>query len=638
MQTRIQAAALVLGLLLAARPGHAALRRIEVPLLLPHAFLRTLLVEQVFTEADGSAHIVAVADPCNEIVLTKPEIRSLGDHLVVTAHGRAQAGLSLAGECTRPLSWEGEVETEESVRLAPDAPVVLFRVTDSWLHGGGGWLDVPLLWDWVKPLVHPRLEALRVDLSPLVGELRRALPLFVGRREEDALRRLVDSITLTDARVEERGLALVLHFELEVAEASTRAAPEPALSPEQVAAFDAALREWDAFLTFVVKTAGRDALRPELRAELLAALIDARIEIVAALAEPDASGPDRVRALFLSTWPRLAPALAELEAGDSGLRYLAFIAAGDALGAIDAAGPAFGVEISSDGLRRLARTLAPTAREDPLRWSDEVDPELRGTFGFETALPAPPAPPPPSEPGPPSAAPEPAPPPSGPGAALRALSERLADLFVAPASAAPAAPHTQGPWSSPLDGVVPRADDLDSYLPRVAALLRESAGRVFEQSRLEPERLGLFENLVLAAAWQESCWRQYVVSRGRVAPLRSGVGAVGLMQVNPRVWRGFYAVDGLSWSIGYNVHAGSEILLHYLRDYAMARGEETLGGPNALACASYAAYNGGPSQLGRYRQPKRWRASLVAVDRAFRDKYVAVAAGDALGVRACFSG
>jgi soluble lytic murein transglycosylase-like protein len=143
---------------------------------------------------------------------------------------------------------------------------------------------------------------------------------------------------------------------------------------------------------------------------------------------------------------------------------------------------------------------------------------------------------------------------------------------------------------------------------------------------------------MLATAWQESCWRQYVRRRGEVAPLRSSVGALGLMQVNPHVWRGFYAVDGLAWSIGYNARAGSEILLHYLRDYAIARGEEAIGGPDALARASYAAYHGGPSHLRRYRQPKRWRAALVAVDRAFRDKYLAVAGGDELGVRACFSG
>jgi hypothetical protein len=97
-------------------------------------------------------------------------------------------------------------------------------------------------------------------------------------------------------------------------------------------------------------------------------------------------------------------------------------------------------------------------------------------------------------------------------------------------------------------------------------------------------------------------------------------------------------VDGLSWSIGYNARAGSEILLHYLRDYAIARSEDELGGIDALARASYAAYHGGPSHLRRYREPRRFGSKLVAIDRAFHAKYRAVAAGGELGVRECFPG
>jgi soluble lytic murein transglycosylase-like protein len=176
------------------------------------------------------------------------------------------------------------------------------------------------------------------------------------------------------------------------------------------------------------------------------------------------------------------------------------------------------------------------------------------------------------------------------------------------------------------------------YLPQVARLLRASSAQVFANGKLGAERRELFERLVLATAWQESCWRQYVRRGGAVAPLRSKAGALGVMQVSPHVWRGFYAVEGLSWSIGYNARAGSEILLHYLRDYAIARGEEKAGGPDALARATYAVYNGGPSHLSRYRQPSRWRKALVAVDRSFHAKFREVTAGRELGVRDCFAG
>ena len=126
--------------------------------------------------------------------------------------------------------------------------------------------------------------------------------------------------------------------------------------------------------------------------------------------------------------------------------------------------------------------------------------------------------------------------------------------------------------------------------------------------------------------------------QGKRVPLRSSIGALGVMQVNPHVWRGFYAVDGLSWSIAYNARAGGEILLHYLRDYAIARSEDQVGGPDALARAAYAAYHGGPRHLRRYREPKRWRRALVAVDRAFHAKYQEVEEGRELSVRECFPG
>ena len=603
-----------------------------MPLVIPPAFLERLLVEQVFTEPDTHARIVNAADSCNEIVLSQPALRPLGGRIFVTAHGRARAGFTLFGACYQPFDWEGQLEAEEEPRIAPGGQAVEFRVVNSWLEDESDWLTVPALWDWVKPEVHPRLETLRVDLAPLLEELRRALPLFATQRDLPAVARLSESLALGDARVEERGLVLRLRFDVEVgaAAAPPSAAPEPALTPDELAAFETTLREWDAFLTFVIKAAGRDALDPALRATLLAVLLDARHEILAALAEPGRDGEDRVRVLFTSSWAA-APARARLALGRQ-------------------RGPALprlrGVGRRADRARRrgprvrlrdLARRAAPPRahpRARGERGSAALERgrgpgaarDLRLRRGAARAAAAAGAT---AEPAP-DAAPEPE---AAPGAALRLL-----DWLFPAAFAAPEPPPKPGPYSSPLDGHAPRIADLDTYLPEIAALLREASAEVFAHGKLGAEHRELFEQMVLATAWQESCWRQYVRRRGAVAPLRSSVGALGLMQVNPHVWRGFYAVDGLSWSIGYNARAGSEILLHYLRDYAIERGEEQAGGPDALARASYAVYHGGPSHLRRYRQPKKWRPALVAVDRAFHDKLREVAAGRELGVRECFAG
>src|SRR5262249_52368836 len=120
--------------------------------------------------------------------------------------------------------------------------------------------------------------------------------------------------------------------------------------------------------------------------ELFTVLLDARYELVAALASGPESGVDPVRRLFLHTWERLRDvvrrAARQGRLGDRALRYVAFVAAGESLAAGGQAGPARGVEIPADGLRRLARILEPDFAGDPLEYSDAPDSKLRELFDF----------------------------------------------------------------------------------------------------------------------------------------------------------------------------------------------------------------------------------------------------------------
>ena len=73
----------------------------------------------------------------------------------------------------------------------------------------------------------------------------------------------------------------------------------------------------------------------------------------------------------------------------------------------------------------------------------------------------------------------------------------------------------------------------------------------------------VFRQLLLTAAWQESCWRQFAVKDAKRVPLKSGSGDIGLMQINERVWRGLYDLQGLRWDMVYNARAGTDILENY---------------------------------------------------------------------------
>jgi hypothetical protein len=149
--------------------------------------------------------------------------------------------------------------------------------------------------------------------------------------------------------------------------------------------------------------------------------------VLEVLEDESPAQPDPVRPLFVETWQQLADVLRELgpSLGDrEALRYLGFVASADALAALDALGPEMNIEVSSDGLRRLARVLAPDETGDPLATPEEVDPALRRALGFDAPLPAPePNPEVEPEPGPldepPAPEPEPAPRPSRPRSARR---------------------------------------------------------------------------------------------------------------------------------------------------------------------------------------------------------------------------
>ena len=119
-------------------------------------------------------------------------------------------------------------------------------------------------------------------------------------------------------------------------------------------------------------------------------------------------------------------------------------------------------------------------------------------------------------------------------------------------------------------------------------------------------------------------------------PVQSGTGDVGMMQINPKVWRGFYDLQGLRWDIVYNARAGADILQHHLVNYAIEKDEHRVtGSVDDLARATYAAYNGGPRQYDRYRRTNA-PAHAKKIDELFRDKYQAIKREGEMAVVACY--
>ncbi len=601
-------AALALGLALSiATPARAA-REVRVPLRFEADFLLELVRRAVFSDVDGTAVLWDDGRECGRFTLAAPALEVRNERVWLTSSADGFAGTQLGDWCLFPQHWSGSLVFELAPELHAGGARVRLRLAGvERREDSASWLfRSRRLWDWIERFARPRFAGLALDLEPARAELGAVLPLFLqpGRDGPSAPR-----ISLADAAVVADALVVGVRVEVDTPERSEPLEPEVELSPEEVLAFERALRDQDGFLTFVVREAAGGAADAELRAELGAVLLDARHRMVSALRDPERSGRDRVRVLFLRSWAQLAPLLRRVEvrfAGETRLRWVWFAAAGDALGALDALGPATRLDVSEHGLRRFARVLVADDARDPLEYREDVDPKLRESLGFGPALELPP-------------------PPEPPRSRLRSAI-RLVALAHEPERAD----------AQRFDRWVPTPGELDVYLPRMRALLLAAGERVPLLARLSPEQHAIYRWSLLATAWKETCWRHWVRKRRQIVPIRSPSGSVGLLQVNPRVWHGFYDVRALESDVSYNARAGAEILAHYLVDHAIRRGEHTAtGDADNLARSAYAMYNGGPSQLRRYRRASASRR-VRAVDTSFYEKYRETKAGRELGVARCF--
>ncbi len=641
--------ALAAGLLMGAASTGLA-REARLPLTVEPPLIREVLMRQVFSGPDKRAVFWGEPGSCNYFYLEDPKVEAQVSRLRIVAHGEARLGAELGDGCLSPVVWSGHVEIFE--RPGVEGYELHFDVVDSNILDERGQKEVLVgqLWDRIKESIQPRFASVVVDLAEPFSDLREFVASVASPDRAAEARRTLDSMRLLSATVLPKGV--VVEAGLEVAEAAppTPPGPEPPLGETEMQAFTERANQWDAFVTFVVRTLGAKTLRRETRNALLETLLDARYQIVQTLEHP-VRQPDSVRQLFVKSWERLRPVAGEVASqlpGAEAMHVLTFVAAGDALGALDQIGPSFGIEVSADGLRRMARMIEPDEAEDPLDFATGVDPALRREFGFP-AIPEEPAPPP-EEPTP-TAPPEPSPPLTPEPSPSVTLEPTAVPDMPAPT---PGATSWWSDWWQPRAAFAATAEidrskdwkgwvvgegDLNAYLRRVGELLRLTAARTIERQQLSGVGAEVYRKLLPAAAWQESCWRQFEKKGGKVTYIRSHRGAVGMLQVSERVWRGFYDRDKLRWAVAYNVQAGSEVMYRY---YELASGVVpaiTRDSRPTAARAIYAAYNGGPSQLRAYLDAKRRGRGLSRViDKLFGAKFDAAGDGIEGKVAGCLGG
>jgi hypothetical protein len=556
--------------------------RVEIPLRVSLDTLREALSAQLASYRDG---------PCRYLRFKPAELQLQSEqgHLRLAVPGRGAIGVPLSGKCQTTAAWQGTMHftLEPHIDLRGRLRV---RIVDSRLGDARGGA-APVIWDLGKRHLHPQLERFSYNLGASREALTALLRGAATAVHAPAMEQALQQLQVLQPQVETTHV--VVPIALEIPDAWLAAAPPAAasgapLSEAELEALEKALEPWDAFLVYVLRQVALDGEDSELRRRLFTLLLDSRYQLSALLAGDAVAQGDPLRALFLETWQELRAILVDA-------RYAVFVDAADALAALETAAP--GLPLSADSLRQLARSLRPGETGDPLAYDWAIDPQLGQLFDLEET--------PQTEPAPATPSPR-----------------SWLDLFISRAHA-----------DNPLDHWVPTREELADYSSRVGGVLQKSAADELRRGTLPAPYDRIYRHLVPATALIESCWRQYVVRGGKVTYLRSQSSSVGIMQINQRVWRGFYDIERLRWDTAYNIRAGSQILARYLKDYAIPYAERT-GKAGDVARAAYAVYNAGPRAVGRFhKSPPHPREARV--DEKLWTLYQGIASGGQADLATC---
>ncbi len=592
---------------------------VQLPLTIDLVQLRAMVVAQAYPLAGEQAKVVDYAGGCDRITLSQPTLEVEGDHIRFLTRVDIHWGTPLFESCMAPVSWQGYVELLQAPQLNSNWQLS-FVINDSRLLNSSKQpvqvFDV--VWNLVKEHVHTYLQQVHIDLAPPVSRMQNTLLPMFDSRHQAAARAFLQSLRPDRSQVVENSVKIHIQGEIE-APYDGPYAQEPEVSEEEYARVLELWQVWDAYLMYQLKLFTEIPLNGDERHILLDTMLTTRYAFSEAF-ERKSLTDAFVREQFLWSWNQLSPLfrrhLLQQSTRDI-VGYLAFFSANDALAALDKLGPSIGIEISADGFRRMAALLS----EEPLQFIPEgaADPSLRSILGLDPL----------EEPPLDFDKPVPIPADEEDAPTSRLQPQSLWQALWGSGTAWAASGQKQSmaeirDWTAEFTSA-------EQLLLRVTTVLRGAARQKNRNLQL-PVDSGWFEKMVIAAAWQESCFRQYHVNKQTITYLLSYNGtSVGLMQVNEKIWKGIYNTQQLRWNAEYNVRAGCEILALYLRDYLLKeKAPINLAGKKGerfLAGWLYALYNGGPSQRKSYLK-RRQTGKLYQSDTLFMEKFEKVSAGN----------
>lgn len=607
---------LTLFLLMGLSTAAGQTKTITLPITIDYPLLQTLTIQSAFNGPNQTARLLETEDGCTAVTVSNPRWAEKNGLVRFEAYVDLEAGKSFNDSCLLPVTWQGYVVSFQQPQIDPASWQLSFKPIDIKIYDRHRQpTKIPgIISQLMTSWVYPYLNRIRIDLAPPVDDLKQILlPMFSGPYQQSA-QKILDSMRPGGMLVESGHVRVNILVDAEVSDKNNTDYPATApLSKSELDRFIEVWETWDALLVHMILSLSGKPLSEDEQQILLDTLLETRHRFSAELADDQIGEGDFVRKQFLWVWKQIAPIFRRyLTKGSSeqALGYLTFFTASDALAALDELGPALGIEISREGLIRLARLLGDLP-SDLLEYRPEADHRLRQFFGFEPipersdieeqAVPTDSEPP-------------------GTGVEKHSKWQPFLYFLVTPRQALAGEKQTTigrlKPWIVPKSGV-------DDYLKRIKALLKQTATEVVAKSNPLKKYRTLYLRMVYATAWQESCFRQFHTKKNRLVYLRSYNGSsVGLMQINERVWRGIYDLNRLRWDIRYNARAGCEILATYFQRYALKRFDQIKSlNPAEMAGVVYAMYNGGPNQFKKFLSRLKTGKYYLS-DRLFKEKYI----------------
>jgi hypothetical protein len=345
--------------------GNGAADSFNLPVQLDYSLIKKALITQLYTGAENTAELWNDKQGCSFLKLSDPKINGQNGLIRLLNKVQAKFGTAIGGQCLTVLQWDGVLETLQQPTLNAVHTVLSLPVTQASAYDQQGRrLTIDKLQDLIKRIAEPKLAAVKIDLNESRSDIEHTVAQFLPKENEADLKKILDTLKFTSAEAKDEGVLIKLGFTASSKIAARR--PAAAFTDVEQKQWQAVWQEWDVFLSKAIKQASNDAKSEELRDTLTEILLESRNAFQAGLKERDANAEDPVRKFFTTTWQRLAPILRTLakELPEvQGLRYLTFIAATDVIYELENIGAPFGLDISSDGLRRLARILMAGKQE-----------------------------------------------------------------------------------------------------------------------------------------------------------------------------------------------------------------------------------------------------------------------------------